>query len=427
MMKREIFKTLIGICTVILCVYSSGLYSQATSLGNTIGSPSYLGWNNTVNIPLRITHRDFQDIRFQLNGISRFIIGREGQFNLENSASVPLSFNAPFFYFESGDEFSKLHLIDSQSLPNQLERTSYVAEVRNSNLTHIALRGNATAIEIDDQVIGVFGGCDGQTSPTVGLTRAVWASAQTCQPAAMLSALFEGDVFTFFPNQGPSDANLKENIEDLGAEDLGLLRQIEPKTYYFNQDVPAVKLPSNKQYGMIAQNVDSLFPSLTLAVTHPGDRNDEGERINDAYEYSAVDYKGFVSLLVKGWQNQQEELTSQQSQIDSISDAIATLESSLFSKVNENKVEKSSRVDKFAIYPNPVQGVLTVEAGFSELTRASIELYDLNMRLVGTLLSESSLNGNNKFQFDLDSYPSGFYLIVLKTPSEMFSLKLQNQ
>ena len=65
-----------------------------------------------------------------------------------------------------------------------------------------------------------------------------------------------------------SDERLKENVEDLNNA-LGLVLQMTPKTYTFIKD-KVYQLPDGPQYGLMAQDLEKILPSLVREVQQPG-------------------------------------------------------------------------------------------------------------------------------------------------------------
>lgn len=57
-----------------------------------------------------------------------------------------------------------------------------------------------------------------------------------------------------------SDISLKDSIEDINGDSaLSVLSELMPKKYIFKRDsFPFLNLPSGLQFGLIAQQVDSI-------------------------------------------------------------------------------------------------------------------------------------------------------------------------
>lgn len=87
-----------------------------------------------------------------------------------------------------------------------------------------------------------------------------------------------------------SDENLKTKINPLEGV-LDKVQQLEPSIYEMKS------AEGEKHYGMIAQNVKSVFPELVKAL------NTEGES-----EKMLVNYSGMIPILIKAIQDQQETI-----------------------------------------------------------------------------------------------------------------------
>jgi hypothetical protein len=108
-----------------------------------------------------------------------------------------------------------------------------------------------------------------------------------------------------------SDIALKKNIIQLtnAVEKLSLLRGI-----YFDWNTdenPGVFLKGGRQVGVIAQEVEKVFPELVMV-------NDLG--------YKTVDYTKLSPILIEAVKEQQNKIDNQQKQIESQNEKISQLE-----------------------------------------------------------------------------------------------------
>jgi hypothetical protein len=95
----------------------------------------------------------------------------------------------------------------------------------------------------------------------------------------------------------PSDARYKKNISTITAP-LGKLSQLNGVTYnYRSADFPDMKFSDQQQLGLIAQDVEKVFPQLVF-------EDDKG--------YKAVDYVKLIPLLVESIKTQQQQIDRQQ-------------------------------------------------------------------------------------------------------------------
>ncbi len=108
----------------------------------------------------------------------------------------------------------------------------------------------------------------------------------------------------------PSDARFKRNI-NLIQDPLEKLKQLNGVTYNYRSDeFPEMKFPDITQVGLIAQDVEKVFPQLVYT---------------DAKGYKAVDYVKLIPLLIetaKVQEKQQEDfqktIKKQQEEIDAL-------------------------------------------------------------------------------------------------------------
>jgi DNA-binding transcriptional regulator/RsmH inhibitor MraZ len=384
-----------------------------------------LGWNSTTLIPLKIEHQDAVSINFLLNGTNKFTIDPSGRFTVPN---VNSTFPTDFVSIDTGDDFPIIIDVDLTNTAFQDIKVGFFAEINNSGNTQRGIIGSALGFPFTNPVnnVGIFTSCIGPMGS--GDRRAIRGQAlNNCNNGSQLAALFDGEVFTTVTPAGPSDINLKQNISVINADDLAKLQSIFPKTYYYDPSIEVMNLPSELQYGVLAQNVDSLFPSFTREINHPSDwDNEENVIIHESMDYLGVAYSQFIGLLVAGWQEQNELIETQISEIADLNNEVDQLEGLILAKANSAKLNKSDVVAEFMIYPNPAEDILNAEVVFKKVQNASISLYDINMRKVDTFIPNTLIKGENQYQFNLSNHPSGYYFVVLQTDDEKFVLKLKH-
>ena len=94
-----------------------------------------------------------------------------------------------------------------------------------------------------------------------------------------------------------SDRRLKTDIQPLGEEILGALREIDPVRFHFKDERTH---PAGEQIGLIAQEVQSEFPELVS-------EGDDG--------MLSLSYTKFSAVLPKGLQEQQSTINQQEERI----------------------------------------------------------------------------------------------------------------
>jgi hypothetical protein len=88
-----------------------------------------------------------------------------------------------------------------------------------------------------------------------------------------------------------SDQMFKTNIDSL-QNALAIILQLKPKSYYFDtlnfNGVGKFNFQSVKQYGFIAQEIETILPELVVHSVKPAILDSLGNVINPAYAYRAI-------------------------------------------------------------------------------------------------------------------------------------------
>jgi FtsZ-binding cell division protein ZapB len=113
-----------------------------------------------------------------------------------------------------------------------------------------------------------------------------------------------------------SDQLFKTNIDTI-ASALTVIDALHPKTYYFDtlnfNGEGKFNFESVKQYGFIAQEVETIMPELISYRTKAAITDSLGNIITDSYTYRALHYVSLIPILTKGIQ----ELSSANNQLQS--------------------------------------------------------------------------------------------------------------
>jgi hypothetical protein len=101
----------------------------------------------------------------------------------------------------------------------------------------------------------------------------------------------------------PSDARYKKNIAPI-TEPMEKLEQLNGVTYYYRpEDFPEMKFTDKQQVGLIAQDVEKVFPQLVF-------EDDKG--------YKGVDYVKLVPLLIEAVKSQEKLRSEDQVRIKTL-------------------------------------------------------------------------------------------------------------
>jgi hypothetical protein len=107
-----------------------------------------------------------------------------------------------------------------------------------------------------------------------------------------------------------SDRKFKENIQPM-PNTLGKIMQLKPVTYTMKrEEFRSMNFPEGLQLGLIAQDLEKIFPELVVQGSAPGDLNPQTGRPDQQIDYKGVNYIGLAPILVKAIQEQQQIIDS---------------------------------------------------------------------------------------------------------------------
>lgn len=155
---------------------------------------------------------------------------------------------------------------------------------------------------------GVVGYADGtgESGATVyGIYGAGYPSATS------YAGYFVGDVHSTGTVTWVSDEKLKENVTSLdGRSTLDRLMQLRPSSYTSKQtsEFADLNLRTGIQYGLIAQEVEGIFPELVSDHVYHPVPDIEGRDTGASISYKGMNYIDLIPLLLSAIQEQQAEI-----------------------------------------------------------------------------------------------------------------------
>ncbi|MEM8488468.1 MAG: tail fiber domain-containing protein [Bacteroidota bacterium] len=108
-----------------------------------------------------------------------------------------------------------------------------------------------------------------------------------------------------------SDEKLKEDIVGLdGASIVQKLMLLRPTSYSYKQteEFSALNLGKGMQYGLIAQEVEEVFPEFIEDVTQPASIDENGNDMGKPMTFKGMNYNALIPLLLAAIQEQQAEI-----------------------------------------------------------------------------------------------------------------------
>lgn len=188
-----------------------------------------------------------------------------------------------------------------------------------------------------------------------------------------------------------SDARIKDNIKPL-ENVLQKIMLLKPSTYRFKtKEYSGMNLPEGPQIGLIAQELEQVFPETVADVKGVTRKNNRGEVDINCPDVKGVNYTALIPVLVKGIQEQQtviEKLSATVAAQNEMIDAMRkTGAATGFGEVN-------SAVDGFNLgqnIPNPFTNETSVDYSLpNTVSNASMIIYDLSGKQLTTFPLEKN-------------------------------------
>jgi hypothetical protein len=117
---------------------------------------------------------------------------------------------------------------------------------------------------------------------------------------------FYGKVYSTGGYQ-PSDANLKKDVSEINGA-LSKVMRLNPVNYFYKtKEYPKIKLPEGKQTGLIAQELEVIFPEFVCETSFPQEKDSLNPN-KDPEKFKTINYTALIPVLVKAIQEQQLEI-----------------------------------------------------------------------------------------------------------------------
>lgn len=143
-------------------------------------------------------------------------------------------------------------------------------------------------------------------------------------PGTAYAGYFNGNVTVTGTFSNPSDIKFKKDIAPLSGS-LEKVLSLKPKSYFYDASTyKGLNFSEKKQHGLIAQDVEAIFPELVSEEVIPKPTLDSLEKLKDIEEgsekkenetYKSINYIGLIPVLINAIQEQQKEIESLKAQL----------------------------------------------------------------------------------------------------------------
>jgi hypothetical protein len=266
----------------------------------------------------------------------------------------------------------------------------------------IGVRGTASASNSNAaRTIGVYGKASGAAG---GNDWAAW---------------FDGQGFLGAAAWQYSDENLKQGVTDLSLPETAAgLMNLHPKSYVFNTtQYPYLQFPVEPQLGLIAQEVETVFPQLVKEVTRPAQVDTAGSIIEPELTFKAMNYTGLIPLLVAGFQQQQQMIDQQQDMISQLQqeiDQCCATQHPGMERTGEGELMNTPGLEgvqeqRLMIQPNPFTDHTTLNYYVPQAGKVSLRLSTSDGKPLGTLREEQAEAGAYTYVWNTSKLAAGTY------------------
>jgi hypothetical protein len=128
---------------------------------------------------------------------------------------------------------------------------------------------------------------------------------------------FSGDLAYTGSLIHASDARLKENIQDINGALPQILR-LKPRTFNYRsgRGFNQMNLSPGNHYGLVAQELEEVFPDLVVPAVHPTEHDAQGNPIGETIKYKAIKSLELIPILIEAMQEQQKLIQELQKKVE---------------------------------------------------------------------------------------------------------------
>ncbi|MBI5475864.1 MAG: tail fiber domain-containing protein [Ignavibacteriales bacterium] len=177
---------------------------------------------------------------------------------------------------------------------------------------YIGVLGNGVGGASNTSVYGVRGMASGTAGTRYGIYGSAGGGSTNYAIYASGDLAYTGNLIN------ASDIMFKQNINSFSA--LNKITQLAPKIFSYAPDskYKHMNLPKGNHFGLIAEELEKVFPELISENVHPPAEELRGERVGEEIQYKGVNYIELVPILVQAVKEQQELINQLTKRIEEI-------------------------------------------------------------------------------------------------------------
>ena len=179
---------------------------------------------------------------------------------------------------------------------------------------------------------------------------------------------------------------------------------------------PSLNLPHGQQFGILAQELQQVFPNLVKNTSLPVDKIRQTEQEKGGLsEISVVNYDGLIPVLIAAFQEQNERINQLEQQLNTCCNAPKSKtgeESEPTGVVIQTRLENSEEPALGQNIPNPFESATRIPAYLPmNVKKAEIMFYGNDGKNLQTL--QINDRGNVSVEVDAATLAAGVYSYTL--------------
>lgn len=128
---------------------------------------------------------------------------------------------------------------------------------------------------------------------------------------------FSGDVYST-GTYLPSDSRLKSGLKPFNGA-LANLKKINIYQFNFKSDeFPSLRLPTSRQIGLIAEEIETIFPEFIKQTVQPSQIDSTGSILEEAIQFKSVNYEAMIPVLIQAIKEQQTEIEALRREVEEL-------------------------------------------------------------------------------------------------------------
>ncbi|MDO9187031.1 MAG: tail fiber domain-containing protein [Bacteroidia bacterium] len=198
-----------------------------------------------------------------------------------------------------------------------------------------------------------------------------------------------GNVFT-------SDQQFKTSVDSI-SNAVSLIKQLKPRSFYFDTtNVYGLNFNEQKQYGLIAQDVEQILPELVSNTTKTATYDTAGTLLTSAVTYKVLNYNAFTAITLKAIQELSRENDSLKIKTNN-QDSINTLQMQTINNLSQGLLAEKTKTDSMNTFmQNQLNQMMTAINSCCKKTHEdrSLQLLANNDQTITTLTDVELSNKN---------------------------------